>query len=289
VLTAQQIDELRRLIDDWRAENPTTLSVAYIHFDAFAESIGRPTPGKPITPGSLFSFVGLDPLAGLDPAVRELTQARQLGERALYFAERTPNLVDMQLERAAMQFAFMPEVQGFLQDTQRASVAASQAGKLAVELPDVLARERTAAVEQVTSILDVREGRLRQLLAELRETLTAGTATATSLNQAIESFDQLMKVLRQPSPAGQRPGRAFDITEYTATAEALGATARQLETLLQQIDANRPALRSASAQATAAAQGLIDHLFWRLLELALAIVVMTVLGVLGYRAIARRW
>ena len=70
VLTPSQIDELHRLIDEWRAKNPTTRTVTYIHFDAFAESIGQPKKGKSITPGSLFSFIGLDPLAGLDPAVR---------------------------------------------------------------------------------------------------------------------------------------------------------------------------------------------------------------------------
>jgi hypothetical protein len=289
VLTPAQVQELHNLIDDWRAKNPTALSVTYIHFDAFAESIGRPTPGKSVTPGSLFSFIGLDPLAGLDPAVRELTQTRQLGERALYFAERTPNLVDMQVERAAMQFAAMPETTQFLQDTQRASLAAQKAGELAAVLPDLLTKERTAAIEQLTGIADASEGRLRTLLGELRETLTAGTATASALNDAIRSFERLMKVFNQPAPAGKPPGRPFDITEYTATAEAIGTTTRQLEQLLQQIDANSGALEAVSGNASARVQALIDHLFWRLLELGAAITALVVIVALGYRAIVRRW
>jgi hypothetical protein len=289
VLTPSQIDELHRLIDDWRARNPTALSVAYIHFDAFAESIGRPTTGKSITPGSLFSFVGLDPLSGLDPAVRELTQTRQLGERALYFAERTPNLIDMQVQLAALQTVTIPEVAGLLQDASRTSQAAQHVGEFADRLPGLLERERIAALDQLSGLLDTREGRLRGVLDELRQTLTAGTATASALNEAIASFDRLMKTFDQPPPAGKPPGRPFDITEYTATAEAIGTTTRQLEQLLQRIDANGGALEAVSAQASTRAQALIDHLYWRLLELGLAIIGATLLCALIYRAVVRRW
>ena len=35
----------------------------------------------------------------LDPAVREITQSRELAERAIYYMQRTPDLLDMQIER----------------------------------------------------------------------------------------------------------------------------------------------------------------------------------------------
>lgn len=212
ILTPEQLAELRRLIDEWRSKNRRVLAVAYIHFDAFAESLGRPAPGKPVTPGSLFSFLGLDPLSTLDPAVRELTQARQLAERALYFAERTPNLIDMQVERSTLQMTVMPETVKLLADINSATLAAQQAGTLAANLPDLLAQERTAAVNQLASLVDAREGQLKALLIELRSTLEAGTVTSDSLKATVASFDALMQRFDKPKdPASS--GRPFDITE----------------------------------------------------------------------------
>jgi len=289
VISPPQAEELKHLIDDWRLQNPNTRAVAYIHLTDFATSLGQPKPGSPIKPGSLFSFLGLDPLSNLDPAVRELAQARQLAERALYFAERTPSLVDMQVERTALQFAVMPETVAVLRNLDRGAVAAQQAGDLAENLPTILATERAAIIEQLNETLAAREGELRGLLAEARSTLEAGTATSDSLKVTIASFDQLMKRFDKPDTATASTGRPFDITEYTETARELGETARQLDALLKQVDTNAPALASAAEQTSQHVRSLVDYAFWRLLELGLLLVAATVLGALGYRLVTRRW
>jgi hypothetical protein len=58
--------------------------------------------------------------------------------------------------------------------------------------------------------------------------------------------------------------------------------------LIGQIDSNAPALTAVSGQATDRLQRLVDHVYWRLVQLALLLAAACVLGALAYRAIVRR-
>jgi hypothetical protein len=79
VITTEQFAQLQRVIDEWRQKNPHIRAVGYVHFLDFANSIGHPNSSEVASPTGLFSVLGLDPLSGLDPAVRELAQTRELG------------------------------------------------------------------------------------------------------------------------------------------------------------------------------------------------------------------
>ena len=68
----------------------------------------------------------------------------------------------------------------------------------------------------------------------------------------------------------------------------LGETAQHLQVLLAQADGKVPALNQASAHAAQQLATLVDHVYWRLIQLILVLVAACVLGALGYRAIARR-
>src|SRR5262249_43925721 len=75
VLNAQQAHDLRAAIDRWRAEHPHARTVTQVRFADFAAlelRRGNEKHGN----GTLFGFIGLDPLSNLDPAVRELEQTR---------------------------------------------------------------------------------------------------------------------------------------------------------------------------------------------------------------------
>jgi len=52
----------------------------------------------------------VDPLAGLDPAVRELTQTRLFADRALYVVQRMPRLLRWQTELLGLNTAQIPAV-----------------------------------------------------------------------------------------------------------------------------------------------------------------------------------
>jgi hypothetical protein len=293
VLTEGQKAQLRKVIDDWRARNPHVRAVAFIHFHDFAKAIGQPPPGEARQAGSLFGLLGLDPLSNLDPAVREITQTRHLAERAIFYIQRAPNLIDMQIERLTYQFTSLPETEGLLLDVDRASRAAEAAGKLAGDLPGVVARERQAAIAQFTDALYAQESQMRDLAVALRGTLEAGTATSDSLNATIRSLDSLMK--RFEKPEGERtaaepatPKKPFDIADYAAAAREFAATARELQVLVQTIDTGTSGLTGLAQHTTAQLNGVIDHLFWRLVLLVVIVIVATVAAALVYRLIAHR-
>lgn len=294
VLTEGQKEQLKKVIDDWRARNPHVRGVAYIHFHDFAKAIGQPSPGEARQPGSLFGLLGLDPLSDLDPAVREITQTRHLAERAIFYMQRAPNLIDMQVERLTYQFTSLPETKALLVDVERASLAAESAGKLMGQVPDIVARERQAAIAQFTDALYAQESQMRELAVALRGTLEAGTATSDSLNATIRSLDALMKRFEKPEGAEVAteepavPKKPFDIADYAQAAREFSATARELQTLVASIDAGTPGLANLTQQATGDIKGVIDHLFWRLVVLVVIVIVLTVIAILTYKLIARR-
>jgi hypothetical protein len=290
--TPGQVVNLQRVIDEWRQRNPHIRAVSYVHFLDFAKSIGHPRSGDDTSTAGLFSLLGIDPLSNLDPAVREIAQSRELAERAIYYAQRLPNLVDMQVERMSDQFATTPETTRLLANIDRATQAADAAGRLAGELPGLLASEREAAIRQLMQALTVETAHTRALVIEIRGALEAGTATSNSLNATIGSFGQLMAGLQQPKTAGGpsgASGRAFDITEYTAAATQLTRTADELQKLIAGTERGSPALIQAADDVSASLQTVVDHTYWRIVQLlGLSLLGCFVLA-LAYRGIARRW
>jgi hypothetical protein len=287
-LTAAQIDELRTSIKAWHRDNPIGRAVPFIHLEDFAFATSATSAG-PSSSTSIFSFIGIDPLANLDPAVRELAQSRQLAERAVYYGQRVPKLISMETQRLAFEMAVTPESLRVLDSVDRIGGAAQATGNLAADLPRLFAEERSAAIEQLTGILEERQGELQALAAELRATLEAGGTTSDSVRETIAALDVLLARFDRPASATARAdSRPFDVTEYTEALRAMGETAQHLQVLLAQADGKVPALTQASEHATGQLASLVDHVYWRLVQLILLLVAAVVLGAIGYRAIARR-
>ena len=292
VLTPQQVSQLQRVIDEWRSANPDVRAVSFIHFLDFANSIGHPRPGEANEKSGLFALLGLDPLGGLDPAVRELAQTRQLAERAIYYAQRTPSLINMQVERLSYQFAVMPETRRMLTDIDRLSGAAASVGHLADDLPSVLAREREATIRQFVDAVGAQTEQTSALLKELHATLDAGTATSNSLTATIQSLDRLSARFAKPKSPGappEPPGRPFDITEYTAAAAEFARTASGLQQLVGSIDAGVPRLTQSANRAASTMQGVVDHILWRALLVGALLMLAGLATALTYRSIVRRF
>jgi hypothetical protein len=291
-LPADQIAELQHVIAEWRAQNPHVTAIAYVHFRDVANSIRRPTAGGADSLSGIFTALGLDPFSGLDPAVREIAHTRELAERTIYYAQRVPNLLDMQVERLTYELATMPEMTRLLANADRVAGAASTTGRVVGELPSLLTREREAAIRQFMEAVTIETAHTRQLVTELRGALDAGTETSTSLNTTIRSFDQLMARFEQPNPAGagpQAPGRPFDIREYTAAAAEITRTANELQALVAGVERGSPALTQAADRATVTLQNVVDHAYWRIVQLIGLLLLGGLGAALTYRSIARRW
>src|SRR5262245_2623786 len=245
-LTPGQTEDFRGVLAQWRAKNPRVTNVAFVHFVDFAKAVGRPAPGEADSSGNLFAMLGLDPLAGLDPAIKQIEQTRLLAERAIYYMQRVPYVLDLQVERVTSDFLMEPEVRGALADADRVSRSAERFAGVAEGLPDAFARERAALVGQLSDVLVTQEATMRPMLVELRQALEAADATADSVDSIVKSIDALM-ARRPPPPAGAppaEPGRPFDIVEYTRAAEQFTRTANELRLLLTAVDGTAPALAS---------------------------------------------
>jgi hypothetical protein len=291
-LTADQIAELQRLILEWRAQNPHVTAISYVHFRDVATSMGKTSAGGGQSFSGLFNMLGLDPFRNLDPAVREITQTRELAERTIYYAQRVPNLLDMQVERLTFEMATMPEMKRLLTNADQVAVAASTTGRVIGDLPNMLTHEREAAIRQLLDAVTTETALTRDLVTEVRGALEAGTVTSNSLDATIHSFQQLVAGFEKPKVAGgpaETPARPFNITEYTAAAAEITRAAAELQQLVAGVGRGSPELIQASERAKATLQDVVDHAYWRIAQLIGLVLLGSLAAALAYRGIARRW
>jgi hypothetical protein len=285
ILNAEQTAELQWLLDLWRTEHPDVRAVSQVRFTDFA-AIVRRSSTEAHGSGSLFGLIGLDPLGNLDPAVREIEQTRQLAERAIYYLQRAPNLLDMQVERLAYQLAVMPEARQTLAGIDRVSLAAASLGQLSVDAPAILARERHAIFGELTATLHAEQGRMRELLGELNDVLKTGAQTSESVGATVGALDTFVARLqpkeRPPAAAGE-PRRPFDITEYAQTAHQLAATAQSLQALLVQLDASSAGVGRLASATTESLHEVVDRAFWRGIVLIAVLAFAALFVALAYR------
>jgi hypothetical protein len=289
MLSTEQQAGVKEIIDDWRAKNPQVRAVGYIHFNEFAKALGTSEDDKKRT-DSLFSLLRLDPFNSLDPAVREITETRQLAERTIFYLQRAPGLLDMQIERMTYAFAVMPESKALLADIERISLLGSAADRLVNTLPQTLSAERQALVAQLMSELESRRGAIAEISGDLRATLVAGTDTANALHATLESLDRITaRFAAKPGEADSKEkGPPFDIRQYTQMLQELAASTRELNALAARVDGALPVVHQATADVAANMERLTSQLFWRLVILLVIAVVLVFAASLGYRAAVAR-
>jgi len=292
ILTDAQVTRLHEVIDQWRAQHPQVTAVAYIHFLDFAQQVGAPSAGEQQKPGNLFALVGLNPLAGLDPAVQQIELTRQLAERSIYYAQRVPDLLDMQVEMLTYQFVVMPETKGVLADLNRVSLIGSASDRLVRTLPDVLDAQREALVKELMRTLNTESANVGTLAVQLRATLQAGTDTANAVHGALDTAQKISSQFAPtpgaPPPPPSQQGPPFDIRQYTAMLAQATLTAREINTLARSADSMLPIVRTATQDAAAHVVDVENHLFLLLVLLVFAAAAAALLAALAYRRLVPR-
>lgn len=303
VLTPAQQQELNELIADWCRKNPNLRYVAAVRFREFLGVLGKEAGQEPATkPNSVLNLLDLDPLAGLDPAVRAIEQTRYLAERIVYYIERAPSLLSWQVELLTYQLAEQPAARQLLADANRLSQSAEVFARTTEQFPKLVNDQREAAIAQllagvalersnILASLEAQESRLRALLPEMRQTLAAGGDMATSLDGAIKSLDAFVHYVSPPDtnpPVVSTNSKPFDVLDYGKAAAQAGAMARDLNTLLTSVDQTVPRIEALSQQAAAKAQHVVDRAFWLGLLLIAVFLAGSVLAALTYRALANR-
>jgi hypothetical protein len=287
--SGEQIQELRDVIQRWWELNPAghlTFFARPLEARSLIYETGQPTS----RPGSVFALVGLDPTAGLDPAVRELTSTRLLAERFMFMAQRMPSLLRWHLELLADDLLQEENIAQWLTKTaqlidsaERISRAVEAVSVTVTELPDRITAERQAILEAIK----VQEETLGELAVVVSQTLAAGEGMSTSVNTTLTTFDALMERFGVGIPPAANPPAAsseesFRILDYAHTATQLEAAARQLTVLLETLDQTLDSTNLAELstqvgmaveQAQTGGREVVDYAFWRAILLVLAVLV----------------
>jgi hypothetical protein len=288
-LTTDQQAQLIVAIERWRSENPTNAS--FLTRPQEVTTLIRQAGEKERQPGSVFSWVGLDPMSGLDPAVREVTRTRLFAERALFAVQRMPILLRWQIELMSDQLLRQQQITNTVQSVDRLSRAAESVSQTAALLPNQIADERKAVLDA----LETQEGKLRDLSAQVGLTLSAGEKMSTSLNTTLTTFDALMKRFGVGEPSTNPPDTnspPFNILDYAHTATQVAAMAQQLDALIKDatgtveapaLDKRIASLNALAAQTKADAKSLLNHAFL----LAAGLIVLCFVCALLYRRLGR--
>ena len=267
VLTAQQQDDLRNLVDEWHAENPEQYFPWYVRLDNFSGQRAASLAAVKQT-GGLLSEVA---------RAREAAEEIQaFGERILFYLQRAPMITSNEFESGVGDILQRPDVAGLVTDTDRFVSAVEQLVQLVEDLPD----EQIAAIDQ---FMDRLGSERRALLADVSETEPELRAVLSDLRPIIESLERTVAVAKQRNPEA----RPFNITEYTELVERSAVTAAELTLMLDAIDS----LLGENGNATglvdslvAAGQAAVKQIFWY----AVALFIIFFVLLLAYRLIASR-
>lgn len=285
VLSPAQQSELQQTIKTFYDTHPDLAELPFRVREA-AAALPR-TVAKQGGNVELFNLSALDPFAGLDPAVREITESRLFAERALFMLQRMPWVLRWQTELTLLETADQPHFTQVLQDAtslsasaDRASRAAEGLSQVAEKLPEQVSAERKAIVDA-----------LEQQESQLNTLFQSGTAFSDSLGITITNFDALMVRFGVGVPDTNAPppapnAKPFDILDYAKTAEQVAAMAKELNVTIKELNTtlDSPALDKLSNQATTDVRGLLNHAF----VLGAGLVVVVLVCALVYRALAGR-
>jgi hypothetical protein len=164
---------LRELILSWPGERKTAAGLAYVRLSDLPRA------------GAISAEGGDGAISALRAGVQQAEQARLLGERALFLAQRTPYALRWQAEVLTYNTLTMDESQRLLASIGGLTATADSAVREVATLPAKLSQEREAALrdlfarieqerratlEQMATII---EKERRAILLETSDTLTA--------------------------------------------------------------------------------------------------------------------
>jgi hypothetical protein len=288
MLTPERQAELHQAIDIWYRKNPSPENVLAARSVGFTMQLAEASKIDIARPGSLFSLLMLDPLATLEPAMREMVQTRMLAERTLYVTQKMPTLLRWHMELLSANTVGMPTVQQLITNSSTIAASVERFARVAEKLPGQVSTERT----EILKALEAQGKDLTRLANEMRQTLTAGAEMSTSLNTTLTTFNAVMKRFGVGEPASAGPPTAetepFRIQDYTATAAQLETTARQLTELLLTLDRTSGQLSTQVGpvvqRAQAGGQELVDYAFWKgILFVAIVLVACLIYRILSAR------
>ena len=161
VLTPEQQNDLRSLIQDWNEQHPDEHYFWHIRFGGFSDQRATELQRVEETGG----------LLGEISQTRETAvEIQKFGERVMYYMQRAPGLTRLQAEFGIREVFNMPEVMQVLDNSERLTRSTERYAAMIEKLP----AERDAAIVQMFDKLSrEREKAITQMMLEQREAIKA--------------------------------------------------------------------------------------------------------------------
>jgi hypothetical protein len=286
VLTPEQQDELRVLIQRWRAQNPSRRGVSAMRFTRFASEF--------VAEDQALALALLQEVQGVAAEARE---ARLSAERMIFLVEHLPFQLEAQLQLFVYQMRMSSDTRNLLEGYEQLAAAAERVSLTVESMPAELERQRREALGDFWSgvaaereaLFAESEEPLMRVLSELRQTLEVS-------NQLVDRSDVL--AARFFPEGGPDPdAKPFDIDSYRETAVQVTQAALQLEKLVaattmlvgsEDLEAGGAPLAAALAQATDALDQSVLRAFWLGIGLIAAAGVTALVVALAYRRLSAR-
>jgi hypothetical protein len=292
ILKPEEQAELRKALEEWHTNHPLPEEMLSARTAGFAAEVVEKSKTKSAKSDGMFSFLSLDPLANLDPAVREITQTRLFAERALFVAERLPTILRWQAELLSVSMLEMPTVTQLTAATTQMSASVDRITAVAEKLPDRVTKER----EELVKALEAQEKSLAPMVKDVHRTVEAGTAMTEALNGTLKTLDAVVKRLTDAGVIGGPPSpnaEPFRIQDYIKAANQAEATTKQLTEAITAVDRLLASdgvrklpeqISPVVTRAEAGARDVVDYAFTR----GLILIGVVLAAALVYRIVSLR-
>jgi hypothetical protein len=284
ILKPEPLQQLREIIAEWVETHPEKRFGAFVGLSDYAKArYQSPERVRTQSGGNLLTLFSIDPMAKLDPAMRQLEQTRYFAERSMFYAQRLPSIVRLQMELLLSEFGAAPEVQRALKNVNEFREVAQHFNQIMERLPERVGSEQRKVMDDLFGRKE-----LKDKLGDFAITFTAAKSMAESVEQASRSIATLTAQFGKTNE-NRRP---FDVMDYAVAAEKIDQTAGHLASTLDSLDrvvrspgwAERVSDVSAVMGRTEeASQRLIDRAF----RLGLLLVGAVLAAALIYRFVAR--
>ncbi len=267
-LQPQEIRSVQRLIQEWRHQHPEGTLMAYVRFDDFSRARAGLSQEAPEI-GGLFDRI--------DKVNQTMQTAQQFGERALFYTQRLPRLLQWQTERtveAVLDNADLQRLQAAVQQVSNAATTFAtelqQFDRKQAALQDNLVKV-SGIIEQIDKLAP----NVQSVLQEGQKLLAVTQDTSLALGTTLQTADKLSANFASPDTPASPPAKAFDINEYTRTVSEVSGSLQRAQGLLQELQS--PGLSQRLNELRSLADERIDHLVWRLAQIAILLFVLAVL------------
>jgi hypothetical protein len=291
ILTPEQQKDLRVAIESWHRRHPLPEDMFKARTAGIAGEVVANSRTGAAKSGGMFAFLNLDPLANLDPAVREIAQTRLFAERALFVAERLPTILRWQAELLTMNTLGLPTIQQLTATTTQLSASVERITAVAEKLPERVSKER----EELVKSLETQEKTLSPVVHDVHQTVEAGTTMVGALHETLKTLDALVKRLTEAGVIGAPPhpgAEPFRIQDYTKAASQVEAATKQLTEAITAADQllGSDGVRKLPEKvaplverAEAGARGFVNYVFTRVIILLFLVLA----AALAYRFLSK--